>query len=105
MAKETTKKDRVTLNIKGMKLSNVRRLSDKVVAFSLNGNGLGLYNLKVIEGKNGKFIATPQEKAKNGEYYNIYSVYFSEEDEAKIIKAVLDKVPEKKEEENEDVPF
>ncbi len=101
MADKKQNKERATLNIKGMKLSNIRRLSEKVVAFSLNGNGLGLYNLKVIEGKNGKFIATPQEKSKSGEYFNIYSVYFSEEDEQKIIKAVLDKVPDKKEEDEE----
>ena len=91
------KKAQPVFSIKGMKVDHVRRLSDKVIAFSLNGNGLGLYNLKVIEGKKGEFVAAPQEKGKDGNYYNVYAVYFSEEDEKKIIAAVHKKVPAKTE--------
>ena len=92
------KKEQPVFSIKGMKVDHVRRLSDKVIAFSLNGNGLGLYNLKVIDGNNGEFVAVPQEKGKDGKYYNVYAVYFSEDAEKKIIAAVHKKVPAKTEE-------
>ena len=91
MADKKDKKEQPVLAIKGMKVDKVRRISDKVIGFSLNGNGLGLYNLKVIAGKNGDFIAAPQEKGKDGKYYNVYAVYFSEEDEKKIIAKVKEK--------------
>lgn len=89
----SSKKEQPTLTIKGMKVDKVRRLSDKVVGFSLLGNGLGLYNLKVIAGSKGQFVAAPQEKGKDGKYYNVYAVYFSEDDEQKIIAAVMKKLP------------
>ena len=87
-------------SIKGMRVANVRKLSETIIAFSLLGNGLGLYNLKVVNGTKGKFIATPQTKGKkNGEWFNQYAVYLSEEDEQKIIAKVEALVPEDDEEE------
>lgn len=91
------KKEQPTINIKGMKVEKVRKLSDKVIGFSLLGNGLGLYNLKVIAGKTGDFIAAPQEKGKDGKYYNVYAVYFAEDDEKKVIAAVKGKLPKEEE--------
>ena len=98
------KKEQPTLNIKGMKVDKVRRLSDKVICFSLLGNGLGLYNMKVIAGAKGDFVTAPQEKGKDGKYYNVFAVYFSDDDEAKIIAAVKKKLP-KEEIEDDDIPF
>lgn len=102
MAKKENAKDQPVFAIKGMKVANVRRISEKVVAFSLLGNGLGLYNLKVIDGKKDKFVAAPQEKGKDDKYYNVYAVYFSEEDEQKIIEAVMKKVPDEKDDDSEE---
>ena len=96
-----TKKEQPTLSIKGMKIDKVRLLSDKVIGFSLLGNGLGLYNLKVIAGAKGDFVAAPQEKGKDGKYYNVYAVYFSEEDEQKIIAAVRSKLPAESDEKSD----
>lgn len=87
------KQEHPVLKIKGMSISNVRRFSDSVVAFTLSGNGLGLYGLKVVEGQKGPFISSPQQKGKDGKYYNIYSVYFAEDDEKKIIQKVLETAP------------
>ena len=95
MAKTTNANDKPTLNIKGMTIGQVRALSDNVTGFSLLGNGLGLYNLKIIEGRNGKFIAAPSEKGQDGKWYPQYAVYFSDDDQAKIIKAVEAKLPSK----------
>lgn len=85
--------EKVFFDIKGMKVTNVRKLSDKAIAFSLLGKGLGLYNLRVVAGKNGDFVASPQTKGKDGNYYSVYAVYISDEDQKKIISAVLKKLP------------
>ena len=87
--------ERATLTITGMNVANVRRLSEKAVAFSLLGNGLGLYNLRVVKGSKGDFIGAPQHKGSDGEYYNDYAVYFSAEDEQKIIAVVMAKLDKK----------
>lgn len=84
-AKETKESEKTYFDITGMKVQNVRVLSETTLAFSLNGKGLGLYNLRVVEGKNGKFISAPQEKGKDGKWYNVYAVYFTDDDEAKLI--------------------
>ena len=88
------KKEQPTINIKGMKVEKVRKLSDKVIGFSLLGNGLGLYNLRVVNGAKGKFIGSPQSKGKDGKWYDQYAVYFSEDDAKKVIAAVEAKVEE-----------
>ncbi len=83
------------LSIKGMKVSNVRRIpGTEVITFSLNGNGLGLYNLRIVTGgAAGKFISPPSQKGKDGKYYNLYALYLSPEDEERVMKAVIDKLP------------
>lgn len=100
MAKKNEEK-KPDFKISGMRVSNVRKLSETVTAFSLLGNGLGLYNLKVVDGSKGKFIATPQTKGKDGSWYDQYAVYFAEEDQAKIIKKVESMI----EEAPADIPF
>ena len=112
MSKATTKKnkkaDKPNFDIKGMKVSNVRKLSETVVAFSLLGNGLGLYNLKIVDGAKGKFVAVPQTKGKDGEWYNQYAVYISEDDQRKIIEKVesmIEEADEDEDEDGDDTPF
>lgn len=86
-------------SIKGMKVTNVREVAGKsanTIFFSLTGNGLGLYNLRIVEGARGSFIAPPQSKGSDGKYYNQYGVYLSDDDQARIIKAVVSKLPKKK---------
>lgn len=88
------------LNIKGMKVANVRKLGDKgVIVFSLNGNGLGLYNLRIVPSAKGDFISTPQQQGKDGKYYAQYQVYLSKEDEGRVIMAVKAKLPKEEQEE------
>lgn len=67
---------------------NVRVLSDKLVSFTLRGKGVSLYNMRLIDSKNGMFITPPQEKGKDGKYYNQYAVYLSDDDETVLINAV-----------------
>lgn len=88
------KNEKPNFNLKGMKVANVRKLSDTIICFSLLGNGLGLYNLRVVNGAKGKFIGSPQSKGKDGKWYDQYAVYFSEDDAKKVIAAVEAKVDE-----------
>lgn len=76
------------LNIKDATVQACHLISDKVCVFTLNIRGATFMNLKVIEGKNGMFIAMPQTKGSNGQYYDQYRLYLTEEDTAKIIDAV-----------------
>lgn len=96
-SKEEKKPD---FNLKGMKVTNVKRLSDTVIAFSLKGNGLGLYNLKVVDGARGKFVAVPQTKGKDGKWYDQYAVYLSDDDQKKVIKKVEESLDEGDEEDD-----
>ncbi len=81
-------------DIKGMKVSNVRRIPNtEIITFSLNGKGLGLYNLRIVNSARGQFITAPQQKGKDGKYYGEYALYLSREDEERVMKAVIDKLP------------
>lgn len=65
-------------------------ISDRVCVFTLNVPGATFLNLKVVDGKNGEFIAMPQSKGRDGQYYDLYRVFFSEQDAQRIIAAVLE---------------
>lgn len=82
-------------DIKGMRVGSARRIGDKgTIIFSLLGKGLGLYDLRIVNGANGAFVAAPQQKGKDGKYYAEYALYLSPEDEEKVIKAVVAKLPQ-----------
>lgn len=76
------------LSIKDATVQACHFISDRVCVFTLNIPGASFLNLKVVEGKNGMFIAMPQTKGRDGQYYDQYRVFFSEEDTQRIIDAV-----------------
>mgnify|MGYP003295607250 CR=1 FL=1 len=80
--------EKTYFNIDGMTVTNCRVLSDNVLAFTLTGKGIGLYNLRVVDSKNGKFVGAPQSKGKDGNWYNQYALYLTDEDQKKIIEEV-----------------
>lgn len=79
-------------NLGGFEVKNVRKL-DFGTFFTLQVPGLSLYNLRVVpEGKSyDAFIAMPQIKGSDGNYYDEYKVYLSDEDTAAIL-AEVDKI-------------
>lgn len=82
--------DRPKLNITGATVSGCRFLSDKVIAFTLNLPGLSLYNMKVIDGKNGAFVSPPQNKNnKTGKWVDAVGVGLDSADEDRIAQAVI----------------
>lgn len=76
------------LSIRGATVQACHLISDRVCVFTLNVPGATFLNLKVVEGKNGMFIAMPQSKGRDGKYYDLYRVFFSDEDTQRIIDAV-----------------
>ena len=88
MAKKETSEKKY-FNPENWEVTNVREL-DFGTFFTLRADGLALYNLRVVPaGKNyDEFIAMPQDKGADGNYYNHFRVYFDEDTEADIIEEV-----------------
>ena len=83
--------DRPKLNIKGATVSGCRFLSDKVIAFTLNLPGLSIYNMKVIDGKNGAFVSPPQTKNnKSDKWVETVGLWLDSDDEDAISQTVID---------------
>lgn len=87
--------ERSYFNLGEFDVDNVRTLDSGVTLFTLYTDGLTLYNMRYIpagKNKDGKrfsaFISCPEEKGKDGKYYKVYKVFFSEEDMDAIIAAV-----------------
>ena len=100
-AKKNTKKEdnqeRTFCEIRTHEVSNVRVVDGKIgdlVFFTLNINGVTIYNCRVATGKNGDFISFPQYKGSNGTYYNNVYVAISDEDSAKILEEIQKAIDE-----------
>lgn len=78
------------LSIEGANVQACHLISDRVCVFTLNVPGATFPNLKVVNGKNGEFIAMPQSKGRDGQYYDQYRVYLSEKDTQLVIAAVAE---------------
>lgn len=91
MAKKTTKKKEFFELGESWEVQNVRKL-DFGTFFTLKLPGLALYNLRVVPaGKKYKaFIAMPEDKGKDGEYYKRYALYLTEEDTEAVLESVDD---------------
>lgn len=48
-------------------------------------NGVTVYGIRVVEGKNGDFLSLPQRKGSDGKYYHIAYYPFTAEDQTKIL--------------------
>lgn len=70
-------------------VTNVREL-DFGTFFTLQVPGLSLYDLRVVPAgkKYDAFIAAPETKGKDGNYYKRFGLYLSEDDTAQILAAV-----------------
>lgn len=76
------------LNITGATIQAAHLIADNIAVFTLNIPGASFMNLKVVQGKNGMFIAMPQTKGKNDQWYDQYRLYLSDEDQQRIIDTV-----------------
>lgn len=73
-------------------IKNVSLVSDKLVTFTLRGDGVSLYNVRLVEGAKGRFISASQHKGSDGRWYNDYGLYISEDDQKKLIDKVLEQL-------------
>lgn len=88
-AEENQNKPKFDMVKYGAVVKNAKVVTDDLIAFTLKCEGFSLYNMKLVNGKKGYFIAPPSTKANNGVYYNQYAIYLSEEDEKALIDSVL----------------
>lgn len=70
-------------------VQNARVVTNDLITFTLKCHGFSLYNMKLVNGKNGYFITPPSVKSNNGAYYNQYAIYLTEKDEQNLIDSVL----------------
>ena len=72
-------------------VTNVRKISETFISFTLKCKGFSLYSLRAVERKddNGWFISVPATKGKDGNYYNNYALYLRDEDQEAIIDTVF----------------
>ena len=89
MKKSTDKKqERETIEVRSVEVTRVREVKGGTVFFTLTLNGVTIYDCRVVEGKNGDFIAFPSEKGSDGKYYSKVWASLSDEDSAAIIAEV-----------------
>lgn len=89
--KESKKTERIYIDLKAVKAQvvNARQISEKVISFTLKCAGFSLYNMKLIDGRDGKyFITVSQHLGRDAKWYNDYAVYLSDED-VQIIKETI----------------
>ena len=66
------------------------------VSFDLTIDGwITIYNMRVVEGKNGDFVSFPQRKATDGKYYSYVWFNMNEADEKSILEKVQEVLDEK----------
>lgn len=74
----------------GAEITNPRQISDNCIVFTLQCAGFSLYNMRLVEGRDGRrFIAPPSSKGSDGKYYNQYAAYLSDADQQTIIADIL----------------
>lgn len=71
-------------------VKNVRELSGTCISFTLKCSGFSLYNMRLIESKDGgRYIFAGQSQGRDGKYYDNYALYLTAADKAKLINEVL----------------
>lgn len=72
-------------------VTNVRKINDKCIGFTLKCKGFSLYNLRAVQHNRGEgwFISVPATRGKDGNYYNNYGLYLRDEDEEAILDTVF----------------
>lgn len=74
--------------ITSMEVTRARAFDNGGVVFDAVINGITIYNLRVVEGKNGDFISFPARKGSDGSYYNHVWIKLTDEDTKELISQV-----------------
>ena len=79
-------------------ISRVKEVTDTMVSFNINVNGVTIYGMKVIKykskktGEDGMMVAFPTRKGSDDKYYNICTFSMTQEMQDDIINHVLDQL-------------
>ena len=77
-------------------ISRVKEVTDTMVSFNINVNGVMIYGMKVIKykskktGEYGMMVAFPTQKGTDDKYYNICTFSMTQEMQDDIINQVLE---------------
>lgn len=82
----TGKKERQTVKVESFSVNRAKVFENGGVVIDVTINGISIYGVNIVEGKNGDFLSFPQRKGKDGKYYGIVYCPLSEKDQADIIK-------------------
>lgn len=85
---KTTKKIE-TVEVRDVKILRAYKFDKGRIGFAMVINGVYINGCTVVPYNNDYFISYPQQKGKDGKYYNICSVTLSKDDEKAIIQAVI----------------
>ena len=79
-------------------ISRVKEVTDTMVSFNINVNGVTIYGMKVIKykskntGEEGMMVAFPTRQGSDNKYYNICIFSMTQEMQDDIINQVLDQL-------------
>ena len=79
-------------------ISRVKEVTDTMVSFNINVNGVTIYGMKVIKykskktGEDGMMVAFPTRKGTDDKYYNICTFSMTQEMQDDIINQVLEQL-------------
>jgi DNA-binding cell septation regulator SpoVG len=85
-------RDFEVVNARSWKDKNGKETVFFTMRLEVNGLDIVFYDLTVVEGKKGDFIATPSKKGKDGKYYSIYFLNLTDEEQADIMKQIEGKL-------------
>ena len=75
--------NRVNIDLEKVKavIKNARVVTDTFISFTLSCEGFSLYNMRLVEFKDGKQAILPPQEKHGDKYYNQYAIYLSDADE------------------------
>ena len=75
--------NRVNIDLEKVKAvnKNARVVTDTFISFTLSCEGFSLYNMRLVEFKDGKQAILPPQEKRGDKYYNLYAIYLSDADE------------------------
>lgn len=84
-----------TIEISDVVITRAKEGTRGVVFFDMILNGVSVYGMKVVSGKNGDFISWPSRKADNEDkYYNFAWAPLTDDQQKGILMKVQDKLDE-----------
>ena len=87
--KDATNKTEQNLKVESFEVKRVALVGKKNTVFAdIVINGITIYGMTVVEGKNGDFLSFPSRKGNDGKYYSICWARLSEDDQNAIIAAI-----------------